>query len=102
MMDIREYLCLYLDKKKINRTELTKKINNVEKKLGETRTVIANVTNYLNGYHPLRFKTLAKWEVALGLLEGSLYKCVSPPSSSEGEKEFREYLKKLREIRRNL
>lgn len=102
MMDVREYLCLYLDKKKINRTELTKKINEVEKKLGETRTVNANVTNYLNGYHPFRCKVLAKWEVALGLREGSLFNYVVSPLSSDGEKEFREYLKKLREIRRNL
>ena len=100
MIDIREYLTLYLDKKKINRTELVKKINRVEKELGESRTCNANVTNYLNGYHPFRCKVLAKWEVALDLEEGSLFNYVSPPLSSDGVKEFREYLKKLREIRR--
>ncbi|MBO7614801.1 MAG: hypothetical protein J6T15_03800 [Bacilli bacterium] len=102
MMSVREYLALYLDKKKINKNDLVKKINRVEKELGESRTVYANVTNYLNGYHPFRCKVLAKWEVALGLEEGSLFNYVSPPLSSDGVKEFKDYLKKLREIRRKL
>ena len=93
---------LYLDKKKINRAELVKKINRVEELLGDSRTKPMNVTNYLNGYHSFGRRTLAKWEVALDLDEGSLYLMVAPPLSSEGEREFREYIKKLREIRRKL
>ncbi len=102
MMNVGEYVDLILKKKKITRTEFTKRINRVEEKLGDTRTTVTNVTNYLNGYHAIRPKAVAKWEVALGLDEGTLLKMVSNPLSSDGEKEFKELIKKLREIRRML
>jgi len=102
MIGIAEYVDLILKKRKMTRTEFTKRINEVEEKLGDSRTSVMNITNYLNGYHAIRPKAVAKWEVALGLEEGTLLRMVSDPLSSGGEKEYRELLKKLREIRRML
>lgn len=102
MMNICEYVDLILKKKKMTRTEFTKRINEVESKLGDSRTTITNVTNYLNGYHSIGRKAAARWEIALDLEEGTLIRMVSDPSSSVGERDFNEYMKKLREIRRNI
>lgn len=101
-MGVGEYVDLILKKKKITRTEFTKRINEVEKLLGDSRTTLTNVTNYLNGYHAIRPKTVAKWEVALDLEEGTLIKKVAEPLSSDGIKEMKELINKLREIRRKL
>lgn len=102
MIGIAEYVDLILKKKKMTRTEFTKRINRVEKELGDSRTTNANVTNYLNGYHSIGRKAAARWEIALGLEEGTLIRMVSSASSNEGERDFKEYMKKLREIRRNI
>jgi len=102
MMGVGEYVDLILKKKKITRTEFTKRINEVEKLLGDSRTTVTNITNYLNGYHSIGRKAAARWEVALDLEEGTLLRMVSEPLSLEGSKEFREYMKKIRDVRRKL
>lgn len=100
MIGIAEYVDLILRKKKLSRTEFVKKINEIESRLGESRTTSQNITNYLNGYHSIGRKAAARWEVALGLEEGTLLRMVMQPTSTEGEKEFKDYMNKLQEIRR--
>lgn len=102
MMNISEYVDLILRKKKMSRTDFAKRINRIEEKLGDSRTTVTNITNYLNGYHSIGRRAAARWEVALDLEEGTLLRMVSDPSSREGDKDFKEYMKKLREIRRNI
>ena len=98
MINVADYISMLLEKKGWTRVKLCDEINKIEKELGEKRTDRQNITNYLNGQLPLKPKTLAKWEKALGLREGTLINMVVPPSSREGKEELKETINKLRRI----
>jgi transcriptional regulator with XRE-family HTH domain len=99
MMDVSEYVDLILKKKHLSRAEFASIINDVERRLGEKKTTPTNITNYLNGYFPLRPKVLAKWEVALNLKEGTLINMVAPPITKESKKELSNTIMELRKLR---
>lgn len=98
-MDVSGYINIILKKKHLTRAGLAKKINRIEEQLGEKRTTPTNVTNYLNGYFPFRPKILAKWELALGLEEGTLMNMVSPPITKDSKNELKLTIERLRKLR---
>lgn len=99
MIDVSSYIEMILAKKKWTRTRLCEEINKIEAKLGEKRTTPSNITNYFNGMWAFRPKILAKWEIALGLKEGTLMNMVMPPITKEGKEELRETINKLRSVK---
>lgn len=98
MINVSDYIEMILNKKGWSRTKLCEEINKVESKLGEKRTTIPNITQYLSGVWTFRPKILAKWEIALGLKEGTLMNMVAPPITKEGREELKETINKLRRI----
>lgn len=99
MIDVREYIKIIMKKKNISNVELCKKLNKIEEQLSESRTTPQNVSNYLHGQWPFRSKILVKYEKALGLQQGVLVNMVSQPASKEGQKELKEIIKKVGEIK---
>ena len=99
MINVANYIAMLLEKKKWTRLKLCDEINKIEKELGESRTTPQNITNYLNGNWAFRPKILVKWEKALGLKEGTLYKMVMPPLSKEGKEELKETIEKIRKVK---
>ena len=101
MMNIRDYIILILDKKKMTRAEFTRKINEIEEKLGEKKTNLQNITNYLNNpdeSHNIGYKMALKMEKALGLPDDTLLKMVKNPVSENGKKDFDIMKKKVRNL----
>ena len=98
MMNVIDYVNLILKKKKMTRTEFCRRINEVESKLGDKRTYIENITNWLNNKTTRRAVTLLKWEKALGLMEGTLVHLTKMPQSKEAKEEFKKMQKKIREV----
>ena len=96
MIDVATYIKLILRKKNWSNQRLCDELNKLEEKLGDSRTSKQNVSNYLNGQWSFRPKILAKYEVGLGLTEGTLIKMVSPPLTKESQKELEEIIKKVR------
>ena len=96
MIDVATYIKLILQKKKWTNQELCDELNKIEEKLGDSRTSKQNVSNYLNGQWSFRPKILAKYEVALGLAEGTLINMVAPPLTKESQNELKEIIKKVR------
>ena len=99
MLNVNEYIKLILKKKKWTNVKLCEELNKIESKLGYVRTSPQNITNYLNGYWSFRPKVLAKYEKALGLKQGTLINMVKEPSTKESQKELKEMIKKLNEIK---
>ena len=99
MMSVTDYIKIILKKKKWTNVEFCKKINELEAKLGDERTSPQNISNVLNGQWAIRPKMLAKWEVVLGLMEGTLVSMVREPLSKEGKKELQETKKKLKGVK---
>ena len=99
MISVNEYIKIILQKKKWTNIRLCQELNKIEEKIGDTRTTKQNITNYLNGYHDIRPKWLVKVEKALNLQQGTLVNMVIPPSSKEAQKELKELLKKVGEIK---
>ena len=96
MIDVATYIKLILQKKNWSNQKLCDELNKIEEKLGGSRTSKQNISNYLNGQWSFRPKVLAKYEVALGLAEGTLIKMVAPPLTKESQKELEEIIKKVR------
>jgi len=96
MMNVSEYILLILVKKKWTRAKLCEEINRIESKLGEKRTAVQDIANYINGRWAFRPKILAKWEKALELKEGTLMNMVMPPLTKEGKQELKETIERLR------
>ena len=98
MMSVREYISLILVKKKWSRKKLTEELNKIEEKLGDRKSCLQNVTNYLNGYCEFGPKILVKYEKALDLPLGTLTSMVAEPITSESKREFKEIVRKVKEI----
>lgn len=99
MLGVSDYIKLILKKKKWSNNKFCQELNKIESKIGHSRTTPQNITNYLNGYHSIRPKWLAKVEVALDLEQGTLINMVAQPNSNEGKKELKEIIKKVREVK---
>ena len=95
MIDVSDYIKLILKKRKISNRELCRRINEIEKRLGDKRTSPQNITNYLNGSHTITQKWLVKVECALDLPIGTLFKQVKAPTDKDIIKEL---IKKVRGI----
>ena len=101
MMNIREYIMLVLQKKKMTRAEFTRKINEIEDKLGEKKTTNQNITNYLNNLdesHNIGYKMALKMEKALNLPDDTLLKMVKNPLTPDVKKDFDKLKKKVRNL----
>ena len=103
MMNVNEYIQLILKKKAWTLDKFADEINNVKKQIGvDGKTTKQNISNFLkqvDNQHILRPKQLCIWEKALGLPPNTLVSMVSPPSSKEGQKELKEIMKKVGEIK---
>lgn len=101
MMNIREYIILILEKKKISRVEFTRKINKIEEQLGEKKSTTQNITNYLNNLdesHNIGYKMALKMEKALDLPDDTLLKMVKNPLTPDVKKDFDIMKKKVRNL----
>jgi len=98
MINVSSYILMILEKKGWTRTKLCEEINKIESKLGEKRTTVNNVSQYLNGVWAFRPKILAKWEIALGLKRGTLMNMVMPPITKEGKVELEETIERLSKV----
>lgn len=96
MLTVNDYIKLVLQKKKWTNIKLCQELNKIEEKLGEGKTTPQNISNYLHGQWSFRPKVLVKYEVALGLPFGTLINMVKEPLSSDGKKELKETIKKVR------
>ena len=99
MINVSDYIQMILHKKKWTSAKLCQELNKIEEQLGESRTTPQNISNYLHGQWPFRSKVLVKYEKALGLQQGVLANMVSQPSSKEGQRELKEIMKKVGEIK---
>lgn len=104
MIDVRDYIQLLLKKKKWTLQRFADEINKVKQKVGITSiTTPQNISNFLkqvDNQHILRPKQLCIWEKALDLPQNTLVSMVAPPSSKEGQKELKEIMKRINEIKR--
>ena len=101
MMNIREYIMLVLQKKKMTRADFCKKINEIEDKLGEKKSSTQNITNYLNGTddsHNIGYKMALKMEKALDLPNDTLINMVKMPLTSDAVKDFNKLKEKVRKL----
>lgn len=102
MLNVSEYIQLILKKKKWTLQQFADEINKVKQKIGiESITTKQNISNYLrqvDNKHALRPKQLCIWEKALDLPQGQLVNMVKPVSK-EGQKELKEIMKKVGEIK---
>lgn len=103
MINVSEYIQLILKKKKWTLQKFANEINKVKQKVGITSiTTPQNISNFLkqvDNQHILRPKQLCIWEKALGLPQGQLVNMVAPVVSKEGQKELKELMKKVGEIK---
>ena len=101
MMSIRQYIMLILEKKKMTRAEFTRKINEIEVKIGEKKSTTQNITNYLNGTddkHNIGYKMALKMEKALNLPDDTLINMVKNPLTPDVAKDFDKLKKKVRNL----
>ena len=101
MMNIREYIMLVLQKKKMTRADFCKKINQIEDKLGEKKTTNQNITNYLSendDKHNIGYKMALKMEKALDLPPDTLLNMVKSPLTPDVAKDFDKLKKKVRNL----
>ncbi len=99
MINVSDYIQMILHKKKWTNAKLCQELNKIEEQLGESRTTPQNISNYLHGQWPFRSKVLVKYEKALGLQPNTLVSMVAPPTTKEGQKELKEIIKKVGEIK---
>ena len=90
---------MILHKKKWTNAKLCQELNKIEEQLGESRTTPQNISNYFHGQWSFRPKVLVKYEKALGLQPNTLVSMVAPPTTKEGQKELKEIIKKVGEIK---
>jgi transcriptional regulator with XRE-family HTH domain len=92
---------MVLKKEGLSRADFAKRINDIEEKLGDTKTSTQNITNYLNntdGEHNIGWKMALKMEKALGLPEDTLVKMVKSPIMAGSKRDFNNMKKKVREL----
>lgn len=94
MIDVRQYILLLLEKKKMTQRELVNRINDIEVEHKERKIHFQNLSEYLRDGLPFRPKLLIKIELALDLPYGTLVNMVAPPLSKDGKEEL-ERLRKL-------
>lgn len=99
MFNVVDYINSVLKKKNWTRRRLCKEINKIEELIGDRKTRVQNVTNYLNGYHSIGPKWLVKVEKALNLKEDTLVSMVESPKTRVGIKELKEAKEKVRNIK---
>lgn len=99
MLNVSEYIQLILKKKKWTNARLCQELNKIEEQLGESRTTPQNISNYFHGQWSFRPKVLVKYEKVLRLQQGTLINMVAPVVSKEGQKELKEIMKKVGEIK---
>mgnify|MGYP004506173735 FL=1 len=99
MINVSDYIQMILHKKKWTNAKLCQKLNKIEEQLGESRTTPQNISNYFHGQWSFRPKVLVKYEKALGLQPNILVSMVAPPTTKEGQKELKEIIKKVGEIK---
>lgn len=99
MINVSDYIQMILRKKKWTNAKLCQELNKIEEQLGESRTTPQNISNYLHGQWPFRSKILVKYEKALGLQPNTLVSMVAPPTTKEAQKELKEIIKKVGEIK---
>lgn len=103
MLNVSQYIQLILKKKKWTLQRFADEINKVKQKVGITSiTTTQNISNFLkqvDNKHVLRPKMLVLWEKALGIPQGTLSSMVAPPISKEGQKELKEIMRKVGEIK---
>lgn len=99
MINVSDYIQMILHKKKWTNAKLCQELNKTEEKLGESRTTPQNISNYFHGQWSFRPKVLVKYEKALGLQPNTLVSMVAPPTTKEGQKELKEIIKKVGEIK---
>lgn len=104
MIDVNDYIKMLLKKKKWTLQRFADEINKVKQKVGiMSITTPQNISNFLkqvDNQHILRPKQLCIWEKALDLPQNTLVSMVAPPSSKEGQKELKEIMKRINEIKR--
>ena len=98
MINVTDYIEMILQKKKWTRTKLKEELNKIETKLGEKKTTIEMISDYMRGRWAFRPKLLAKWEKALELKEGTLVNMVMPPLTKEGKDELKQVIERLRKV----
>ena len=99
MIDVCEYIKMIMKKKNITNTELCKRLNKIEEKLGESRTAKQNISNYLHRQWIFRPKILVKYDNALGLPMGTLVNMVEQSITKEAKKELSDLMKKVGDIK---
>lgn len=99
MINVSDYIQMILHKKKWTNAKLCQELNKIEEQLGESRTTPQNISNYFHGQWSFRPKVLVKYEKALGLQPNTLVSMVTPPTTKEGQKELKEIIKKVGEIK---
>lgn len=99
MINVSDYIQMVLHKKKWTNVKLCQELNKIEEQLGESRTTPQNISNYFHGQWSFRPKVLVKYEKALGLQPNTLVSMVAPPTTKEGQKELKEIIKKVGEIK---
>lgn len=99
MINVSDYIQMILHKKKWTNAKLCQELNKIEEQLGESRTTPQNISNYFHGQWSFRPKVLVKYEKALGLQSNTLVSMVAPPTTKEGQKEVKEIIKKVGEIK---
>lgn len=99
MINVSDYIQMILHKKKWTNAKLCQELNKIEEQLGESRTTPQNISNYFHGQWSFRPKVLVKYEKALRLQPNTLVSMVAPPTTKEGQKELKEIIKKVGEIK---
>lgn len=99
MINVSDYIQMILHKKKWTNAKLCQELNKIEEQLGESRTTPQNISNYFHGQWSFRPKVLVKYEKALGLQPNTLVSMVAPPTTKEGQKELKEIIKKVGDIK---
>ena len=99
MINVSDCIQMILHKKKWTNAKLCQELNKIEEQLGESRTTPQNISNYFHGQWSFRPKVLVKYEKALGLQPNTLVSMVAPPTTKEGQKELKEIIKKVGEIK---
>ena len=99
MINVSDYIQMILHKKKWTNAKLCQELNKIEEQLGESRTNPQNISNYFHGQWSFRPKVLVKYEKTLGLQPNTLVSMVAPPTTKEGQKELKEIIKKVGEIK---
>lgn len=99
MINVSDYIQMILHKKKWTNAKLCQELNKIEEQLGESRTTPQNISNYFHRQWSFRPKVLVKYEKALGLQPNTLVSMVAPPTTKEGQKELKEIIKKVGEIK---